>query len=941
MGITSHLIFLGEVFVRAGFLLAVAPLAVISIPAQAGEEVRFEPAPEWVEGFDFEAAIAKELEIVAFDRQLRLEDGVVHRYTDIAYDIRSNEVLSRLGTVQFGWLPDKGDLVIHRLEIIRDGRVIDLVADGVRPEIIRRETELERRTVNGALTALFKIPGIRVGDVLRFSSTTTSRDQALAGEVQATEALTPEPTRLGFGRLRMTWPEKAGISYSTLGESPKPKVIRAGGFETIEIMQPITKPTEMPSDAPGRYRVIPAIMTGSFDSWADVAAVMAPHYRTEGTIAPGSALAGEVERIRAATDVPLERAALALRSVQDEVNYLMNGMDGGNYLPQTPAETWSLRYGDCKAKTLLLLAMLRELDVDAEAVMVNSSNGDAVSVWQPLPGAFDHVIVRARIDGEDYWLDGTSAGARLDTIGEVPNFVYALPVRAEGAELVRLEQRWPTVPDRTMRITYDFSRGVDLPGLYEIDVETHGVLGAQMQARASETDPKIVIAYAQKYMEDVVDSVVYDAAFSYDPESGTGRMTAKGMLNDSFKIDRDVATMKIYTATTNWAFDPDRARAAWRDIPYKVGGPMTSAEEAVIVLPEAGKGASITGTANLAQQMVGGTRFERSLSLEDGIVRVSDSTSYVPTEIAAADIPAEKAAMRAMAGSDPEVRIASPQRYWELDDKDLSRRIAGLVDSVDTLVELAPEEANFYVLRSALKTLSRDYDGALSDIDYAIDLDGTAQAYSTRAEILTHAGRYDEAVLASKTSYEMTGDLAHGTAYANALSLAGRAEEALALLDSIDVSGEDRSALAQVFAEIAGPTARSEEAWAMLEEALSERPGDELLLNSQCWFMGTWNYRIADSEQLCDRAVKAGGYSAAALDSRALVFHRLGREDEALEDLEAALKKQPEQAASLYLRGIIRLGRGQSEGRRDILHALRLSPDLAVRYQRYGIAPKR
>lgn len=928
-------------FVRAGFFLAVAPLAMISVPAYAGEEVRFEPVPQWVEGFDFDAAADRGLEIVVFDRQLRLEGGVVSRYTDIAYDVRNNDVLSRLGTVQFGWLPDKGELVIHRLQIIRDGRTIDLVADGVRPEIIRRETELERRTVNGALTALFKIPGLKVGDILRFSSTTSSRDQALSGQVQATEALTPEPTRLGFGRLRMSWPETAGVSYSLLGESPTPKVTRSGGFETVEVMLPIAKPTEMPSDAPGRFRVFPAVMSGSFDSWADVAAVMAPHYRTEGTIRKNSSLAAEVERIRTATDEPLERAALALRSVQDEVNYLMNGMDGGNYLPQAPEETWALRYGDCKAKTLLLLAMLRELDVEAEAVMVNSTNGDSVSVWQPLPGAFDHVIVRAMIDGKDYWLDGTSAGARLDTIEEVPNFVYALPIGEEGAELVRLEQRWPKVPDRLIRVTYDFSRGVDLPGLYEIDVETHGVLGAQMRARASETDPKIVIAHAQSYLGELIDSVVYDAAFSYDPDSGTGRLKAKGMLYDSFKIERDVATMKIYTATTNWAFDPDRARAAWRDIPYQVGGPMTAAEEAVFILPDDGAGANVSGSANLAEQMIGGTRFERSLSLDDGVVRISDSTSYIPVEIAAERIPAEKVAMRAMVSADPEVKINAPRRYWERDDKDLSRRIDGLVQGIDALVEIMPDEATYYMLRSALKSVSRDYRGALADIDQAIAIDGAANAYSTRAHILTSAGRYDDAVEATKTAYDLTGDLAHGTAYAAALALADRAEEGLQVLDSIDVSGDDRSAIAQVFAEIAGPTARGEEGWAMLEEALSERPGDELLLNSQCWFMGTWSYRIDDGEQLCNRAVKANGYSAAALDSRALLFHRLGREDEALEDLEAALMKQPEQAASLYLRGIIRMGRGLAEGKRDIEHALRLSPDLADRYKRYGISPKR
>ena len=926
---------------KSAFYCAVAPLAVLATPALAGETVLFEVAPEWVAPVDFDAAVAEGQEIILFDRQIRLEDGVVRRYSDVAYDIRSAEALSRLGTLQFAWLPDKGDLAIHRLEIVRDGKVIDLIADGIEHEVIRRETELERRTVNGALTALFKIPGIKVGDILRFASSTTRRDQALNGEVQSTELLTAEPTKLGFGRVRMSWPQGSSISYALLGNAPKPTIDDAGGFRTVEQILPIDKIEEVPDDAPGRYKVKPAIQVGSFDSWADVASVMAPHYRTEGTIAPGSSLAAEVERIRTASDDPLTRAVMALRTVQDEINYLMNGMDGGNYLPQSPSETWSLRYGDCKAKTLLLMAMLHELDIDAEAMLVNTDNGDAVSVSKPLPGAFDHVVVRATVDGEHYWLDGTSAGTRLATIREVPNFGYALPIRAEGSDVIALQQRWPGFADRTFRITYDLSRGVDFPPLYDMEVETRGILASRMAAKASESDPKVVLAHAQKFTEDMFEGFVYDASYSYDPDAGVGVLRAKGMLSEGFGIERDVATHKIYTASTNWAFDPDRARAAWRDIPYKVGGPMTTAEEATFLLPDDGKGVEIKGSGDLASQIVAGTKFERSLTMDGGTVLVKDSASYIPGEIAPADIHAERAAMRAMASSDPEIRIQSPRRSWELSDEEIGERADGLMPAARGLLDLYPEQASFHILRGSLKMVGRDYEGALEDVDEAIALEGTAEAYELRASALNLLGRFDEAAEAHRVVYELTGEMETGAAYAMALSLAGQADEGLAVLDAIDVSGDERATLAQIFAEIAGNTDRSQEGWAMLEEALADRPGDESLLNSQCWFIGTWSFRVDDGAELCDRSVKANGYSAAALDSRALLYHRLGRSDDALADLDAALKKEPGQAASLYLRGLIRLERGQeSEGKTDILYAMRLSPDIAARYEQYGLKPK-
>src|SRR5690606_24767377 len=123
---------------------------------------------------------------------------------------------------------------------------------------------------------------------------------------------------------------------------------------------------------------------------------------------------------------------------------------------QRPADTWQMRYGDCKAKSLLLASILRELGIEADVVVVSTNLGDAVVDLLPLPGAFNHMIVKARIGGEDYWLDGTSSGGRLATIGEVPNFEHALPIVEGGADLQVIEPRWQTTPDRMIRLTYDF-----------------------------------------------------------------------------------------------------------------------------------------------------------------------------------------------------------------------------------------------------------------------------------------------------------------------------------------------------------------------------------------------------------------------------------------------------------------------------------------------------
>src|SRR5690606_29861533 len=98
-------------------------------------------------------------------------------------------------------------------------------------------------------------------------------------------------------------------------------------------------------------------------------------------------------------------------------------------------ETWQRRFGDCKAKTAMLLALLRELKIEAEPVLVDINGGDGSELWLPRPDVFNHVVVRAKIDGETYWLDGTRLGDRyLDTLPS-PIFRWALPVRASGSAL--------------------------------------------------------------------------------------------------------------------------------------------------------------------------------------------------------------------------------------------------------------------------------------------------------------------------------------------------------------------------------------------------------------------------------------------------------------------------------------------------------------------------
>ena len=530
----------------------------VHAPVVAGETVLYGAPPAWVVATDFPAALAKGETLVLLDEQVRMDGGTVATFSDIAYKIDNPEALTKAGTLQLGWLPDKGDLTVHRIEIYRDGKPVDLVAGGTQYTVLRREKSLEQRSLDGALTATLAVPGLKVGDVLRFSQTVTSRDQALGEAMQFLNPLLAQPVKMGFGRIAVSWPSNAAMQWRAGPDVTLPAPVEANGFKTLTAALPLPKRDDPPKNAPARFTQQPLIQVTSFAGWQDVSRRMAPHFATDDAIAADSPLAKQVAAIAAASSDPKARAAAALKIVQDDVAYLLNGMNGGNYLPQAPAETWTNRFGDCKAKSMLLLSMLREMGIESEAVLVRSKNGDAVSALLPMASAFDHMIVHATIAGKDYWLDGTDLGTRAETMEEVPPFAYALPLRPGGAELMPMTQRWPVARDRTTKVIYDYRAGIDMPVLYDASVQLRGQMGAAVRQHADDKDPQSRLDYAEKLMKDLVgDGVVYQTTLAYDDASGVGTVTAKGLLSSGFEFERGRGKLEMGLPGTGMEFAPD------------------------------------------------------------------------------------------------------------------------------------------------------------------------------------------------------------------------------------------------------------------------------------------------------------------------------------------------------------------------------------------------
>ena len=103
---------------------------------------------------------------------------------------------------------------------------------------------------------------------------------------------------------------------------------------------------------------------------------------------------------------------------------------------------------------------------------------------------------------------------------------------------------------------------------------------------------------------------------------------------------------------------------------------------------------------------------------------------------------------------------------------------------------------------------------------------------------------------------------------------------------------------------------------------------------------GTTNVVLDGALKDCTKAIELADSPAEALDSRAMVYYRLGRFDDALADLAAALESSPDQEGSLFMKGVVlhRTGR-KADGDALLSHARLIDPLIDRTYADYGIKP--
>lgn len=233
------------------------------------------------------------------------------------------------------------------------------------------------------------------------------------------------------------------------------------------------------------FDFVPHLAVGEKGSWATLSAAVAGLVDANADVSPE--IQKEVERVRRQFDTPSERAAELYRVVANQVRYL--GFEHGDsaVVPHKASQTWDRRFGDCKDKVTLFVAMARELGIDATPVLTSFTYFEPESAVLPIASYFDHMIVcTSALPRDGGCVDVTLANSPA----ELPFMLQGamgLDLTVPGAKQVRRLPRreilWELGIDRTLRV------GCDGQLHEEVELRRGGSWGDTMRSALAQIGP--------------------------------------------------------------------------------------------------------------------------------------------------------------------------------------------------------------------------------------------------------------------------------------------------------------------------------------------------------------------------------------------------------------------------------------------------------------------
>lgn len=317
--------------------------------------------------------------------------------------------------------------VLHARDWKPTGKILDAQDLGD-----RQPDDASRSMYYDARTRQLRFAGLERGDVVEIEY---SLSPTLASSPYGTyfgELVSfASRTAIRLKRYVLIAPERE-IIYSHAENLPLPTVM-VQGHRKVRIWEA----RELPALAreprsPGVTEIAPYVHVSTFADWRKLGAWYANLVRSQFDLDP--TLQQKLLELLKDKHNDREKIAAIQDFVLSSTHYIAQEFGVYSYKPYPVAEIYARRFGDCKDKASLMIALLRAAGIDARLALVRTRSLGAVAPHPASMAVFDHAIVY--IPKYDLWLDGTADY----TVRELPledQGALALTVGLDGTAQLR------------------------------------------------------------------------------------------------------------------------------------------------------------------------------------------------------------------------------------------------------------------------------------------------------------------------------------------------------------------------------------------------------------------------------------------------------------------------------------------------------------------------
>lgn len=418
-----------------------------SIQSAATADYRIAPRPAWVQPLEIPEGKARGkaladdgLRNLLLDTQINLTGDKKERFFRIAMQPLRQQGLQQISSISLGFSPAYEELVIHDVSVVRDGQRSDRLASAD-IKLFQREEELEQDMYAEHWTAMLLLKDLRIGDIVEYSYSVRGSNPVLGDKNFGRELLAwgVPIERMYIGLLT---PKELPLYLRTSDGTTAIRTRDEGNLTRYSVDIHNSAALRQEDGVPEWLTPYPYLEYTQYADWHQVNGWANTLYGAASDPVPA-----EFDRwLQGLRGSPAHKAAAATQWIQEHIRYF--GIEHGvnSHLPSSPLETYDRRFGDCKDKTVLLIAALRRLGIDAYPALVSSVENLDLDTRLPSPGHFDHVITTFLLDGKRYWVDptATSQNGELEAMS-LPDFNWGLVVNGEEGKLTRIE---PVAPEQ-------------------------------------------------------------------------------------------------------------------------------------------------------------------------------------------------------------------------------------------------------------------------------------------------------------------------------------------------------------------------------------------------------------------------------------------------------------------------------------------------------------